>query len=294
MSGDWVTGQADLGHAACHAVCHVCHAVCMCACVYMCAHTFTHTQCWEGTHRSRPVVVLIYVIMSRVRWLRLARFHWFRDPRLRRKRGATEKGLSPCWMWSWCALIRHGALQPWIWGCGVCGKAELWSSPFLRCSSSMFWHKSGEIPVNSGENALILWDNSGEILEECVKQQETHKQKHNSAFPQWRARILRVPWCGHARWSPLVTQANNDIHNDLLLLLLLLIIILLLLLLIMIIVAVIVIVPLVIAAIVTTSKTSSGWAKVQAPSSALEYGGPISYNITCNTHYIRQCNIMTY
>ena len=28
-----------------------------------------------------------------------------------------------------------------------CGKAELWLSPFLRCSNSKFWRNSGEIPV---------------------------------------------------------------------------------------------------------------------------------------------------
>ena len=28
-----------------------------------------------------------------------------------------------------------------------CGKAELWLSPWLRCSNSLFWRNSGETPV---------------------------------------------------------------------------------------------------------------------------------------------------
>ena len=32
-----------------------------------------------------------------------------------------------------------------------CGKAELWLSPFLRCSDSVFQQQSGEIPQVSRE-----------------------------------------------------------------------------------------------------------------------------------------------
>ena len=31
----------------------------------------------------------------------------------------------------------------------ACGKAELWPSPFVRCSSSMFWRNSGEMLAKS-------------------------------------------------------------------------------------------------------------------------------------------------
>ena len=57
-----------------------------------------------------------------------------------------------------------------------CGQAELWLSILLRCSHSVFWR-------NVDENVMKFWRNSGEIMEERVKQQEAHKS-HNSAFPQ--------------------------------------------------------------------------------------------------------------
>ena len=34
------------------------------------------------------------------------------------------------------------------------GKAELWLSPCLGCSKSIFWRSSGEIPVNFWKNVF--------------------------------------------------------------------------------------------------------------------------------------------
>lgn len=59
-------------------------------------------------------------------------------------------------------------------GCMCCGNAELWLSPCLRCSNSIFRRDSGG------------------ILEERVKTQEHHKQNHNSAFPQYMCLWIRA------------------------------------------------------------------------------------------------------
>ena len=68
---------------------------------------------------------------------------------------------------------------------GVSGKAELWLSPFLRCSNSIFWRTSGEILVKVRWIPVKFRWNSNR-----VSQTTGNPQKHNSASPQggptWR------------------------------------------------------------------------------------------------------------
>ena len=51
----------------------------------------------------------------------------------------------------------------------TCGRAEWWLSPFLRCSTSIFWRNPGEVPLKSRSN-------SGEFLVKRADKQEAHSK----------------------------------------------------------------------------------------------------------------------